>query len=77
MPKPHEYRYIAAWHYLTGSMTYYVVHQQELAAKDNAPLTAVFYDDMREKRWITAEEVENQDFIDRCVRWIQQKYGDE
>ena len=43
--KPSEYIATAKWHSSTGSFAYYVKAMQEKAARDNAPLDALYLKD--------------------------------
>jgi hypothetical protein len=42
MNKPDEYKAIVRWGKLLGSFPYYIKAEQEQAAKENAPLDAIF-----------------------------------
>lgn len=42
MNKPEEYIWIKVWGRMLGSMDYYIEGQQELASKQNAPVTAIY-----------------------------------
>jgi hypothetical protein len=53
-----DYKCIAIWGRITGSYGYYIKEQQALAAKDNAPLTAIYKRENGE--WATAEQVKNE-----------------
>jgi hypothetical protein len=53
MNKPEDYKHIRAWGVMLQSYEYYIRQQQETAAHDDAPITAVY---KRDDRWITIEE---------------------
>jgi hypothetical protein len=55
--KPEEYTLIALWH--TTSYSYYVMDLQRQAAKDDAPLDAVYWDDRGGGRWVLSSEIKN------------------
>lgn len=40
--KPAEYKHIAAWGRMMGSFGYYIESQQQKAAKENAPASAIY-----------------------------------
>ena len=68
--KPQDYKYIAGWHYLTGSEPYYVNNLQAQAARENAPADACYRDhDSRE--WVCAKDVKNRGFIREIEQWIK------
>jgi len=50
MSMPRDYKHIAAWGKMMGSHRYYIDQQQAMAASDNAPIDAVYYND-RDKKW--------------------------
>jgi hypothetical protein len=56
MPHPSDYTLIRKWHEMTGSQPYYWTNLQEKAAKENAPVNAIYYDRGAE-RWRTADDV--------------------
>lgn len=63
MPKPNEYKHIAAWGQMMNSFGYYITMQQEEAAKDNAPLDAIYKrepDAEHPTGWRRYADVENQ-----------------
>lgn len=62
MPKPSDYKHIRAWGEMMGSFEYYIKNQQEQAATDNAPLTAIY---KRGDKWSTFDEVESE-----ATRWV-------
>jgi hypothetical protein len=43
MPKPTDYKHIAAWGQMMGSYQYYITGEQEKAAAANAPLDAIYF----------------------------------
>lgn len=51
-----RYPLIEKWGRMSGSFTYYIVDQQERAARDNAPEDAIFYS-VDDARWVRADEV--------------------
>lgn len=53
--KPHEYTCISRWGQRLGSFPYYIRAQQELAAKDRAPITAIYK--MQNGEWAVAEDI--------------------
>lgn len=57
MPEPREYRHIKAWGLMMHSFPYFIKNQQNEAADDDAPLNAIYKRD----RWITFDEVENEE----------------
>ena len=56
MPKPSDYKHIKAWGKMLGSRSYYIKGEQEKAAKENAPLTAVYYNQSKDI-WIVFRDV--------------------
>ncbi len=64
-----EYKYIWAWHKLSGSFDYYIINLVNKAKADGAPETAIYYDNI-EKRWHTVEEVQNERRIKDMENWI-------
>ena len=69
MPKPKDYKWIQRWGDFMHSFQYYIDHQQEEAAEDNAPLGAIY---KRRDGWHTIEEVENED----TRKYFQFRFGD-
>jgi hypothetical protein len=57
MPKPEDYKHIRAWGRMMLSYEYYIVQEQEQAAKDNAPIDAIYKRDT----WRRFADVENPD----------------
>ena len=76
MAKPSDYKHIRAWGKMLHSFAYYIFDQQEKAAKDNAPLDAVYWKE-DEKRWVCFSEVTSQDTIDLINRMFAhpESYG--
>ena len=62
MPKSQEYKALAVWHKETGSMPYYIQQEQEKAAKDNAPLNAIYYS-MSQEAWMTTDDLPKDHWI--------------
>lgn len=54
--KPTDYAWIEKWGLTLGSHRYYIVAQQELAAGDGAPLTAIY---KRGAVWFTIDDITN------------------
>ena len=44
MPKPEEYKAIAAWGKHLRSFQYYIANEQRKAAEDDAPVNAIYKD---------------------------------
>lgn len=63
---PKDYVWIDVWGRMLGSFEYYRIGQQELAARENAPLTAI-YQNARGK-WVTAEEISSPSARERLER---------
>jgi hypothetical protein len=77
MREPKEYKYIAAWGRELGLFSYYIVNEQHKAAEQNAPLTAIYYDD-RAKHWVTFDEIRSEErkaSIQRRIEIMERKYG--
>jgi len=55
--KPTEYKAIALWGKYTGSYQYYIENQQNQAALDNAPISAIYRN--QDGTWSTVDEVKN------------------
>jgi hypothetical protein len=55
MNKPSDYKHIAAWGFFLKSYQYYIALQQELAAKDQAPLNAIYK--KSDGTWATADNI--------------------
>lgn len=53
MNKPEDYKHIRAWGVMLSSYEYYIRQEQERAAADKAPITAVYEGD---KGWVTIEQ---------------------
>lgn len=69
--QPAEYVLIAAWGKSLGSMSYYVRDQQHKAARDNAPVDAVYFAP-EQNRWVTLAECvqSTQEDVNRVLRDI-------
>jgi len=57
MSKPSDYEMIAKWGKMMGSHKGYVEDQQALAAKENAPVRAIFR--RASGVWVVADEVDS------------------
>jgi hypothetical protein len=57
MNKAEDYKHIAAWGNFMRSYKYYIDDQQRIAAKDQAPLNAIFK--RSDGTWCTADEIKN------------------
>lgn len=55
--QPHEYTCIAAWGRQSGSFDYYIKAQQEKAAKEEAPITAIYR--QSDGQWSVAGDIMN------------------
>jgi hypothetical protein len=55
--KPHEYKWIRTWGRHMGSFSYYIEDQQKLAARDGAPLDAIYKDGFG--TWKTIDDILN------------------
>lgn len=64
-----DYPYIQAWHYMTGSMPYYVDDLVSRAKREKAPADAIFRRD--DRTWARASECPNRDAIARCNAWLE------
>jgi hypothetical protein len=60
MPKPEEYKHIAAWGTMMNSFSYYIEMQQEEAAADNAAIDAIY---KRDGAWRTYGQVSNPETV--------------
>jgi len=56
MNKPQDYKCIAIWGNLLGSYRYYIEAEQQRAAFDQAPLTAIYKNGTE---WVCAEDIES------------------
>ena len=56
--QPDEYVFIRRWGTIMGSFEYFIKEQQQLAAAENAPLTAI-YKIYGTDSWAVAERVKN------------------
>lgn len=57
MNKPEEYHAIRVWGHSMGSYAYYWKEQQRLASEANAPINAIYFDDLHRIRWITTDDL--------------------
>ena len=58
MPRPEEYKAIKAWGQLLRSFAPFIRSQQELAAKENAPVDAIYRKmDQDGGQWVTVGEI--------------------
>lgn len=65
MHKPEDYKLIEFWDRRLGSPYTWTQLQQSRAAKENAPITAIYRDS--DGRWRTIEEVDNQSLLDAAA----------
>lgn len=72
MNKPQDYKYIWAWGKLLMSFDYYIEMEQQKAAEDKAPLTAVY---KKDDKWQTFEEIESVATKERLME-IVKDYND-
>lgn len=55
MPKPSEYRAIAMWGRQLGSYQYYIDNEQAKAARENAPIDALYE---RDGKWVCVSDLQ-------------------
>jgi len=67
VPKPAEYKHLAAWGALLHSNPSYVREQQALASFDGAPLDAVFKRDGKWVRYVDVTSASTRAVIDRWL----------
>jgi hypothetical protein len=66
MYEPGCYKAIRLWHQRSGSLEYYWRNLQNEAARENAPLDAIFRD-YTTRKWITVSDLsENHPFRNLC-----------
>jgi hypothetical protein len=70
MTKPADYVWIARWGNRLGSYIPYVESQQEKAAQEDAPLTAIFESS---GVWMTVEDITNED----TLRSLAKRYAND
>lgn len=78
MSKPSDYVWIKLWGHQLGSYDYYIENQQEKAARDNAPLDAIYEvtgaGGVHTGKWNTASGITNTD-TQRSLRSAAEKAG--
>lgn len=60
--KPSEYKCIRMWGQMMSSYPYFIESEQAAAARDNAPVDAVYRG--RDGKWVRFADVTNQNTID-------------
>lgn len=63
---PKDYKCIAIWGGILGSYPNYISTEQYRAAMDNAPLTAVYFNDSLGV-WVVAEDIASPDTRSRVI----------
>tara|TARA_R110002051_G_scaffold7292_1_gene33641 strand:+ start:824 stop:1057 length:234 start_codon:yes stop_codon:yes gene_type:complete len=62
---PKDYKCIARWGHHLRSYDYYIHQEQAKAFADNAPLTAIYYND--NEGWHIAETISNKELRDFII----------
>lgn len=72
--KPEDYRYIAAWHYTSGSYGHYVKCLQERALREGAPLDACYQ--RMNGSWFSLGDLRDEYQREQLEEWVKQHCED-
>lgn len=75
MPNPQDYVYIRAWGEHLGSFHHYIEVQQELAAKERAPLRSIYRSHEGRHGWHVVDDVKSVVLRDQLEKRVK-GYGE-